>query len=134
MESVNESDGQSANRSRRRVSRINYAEDNAPDESPNTYQPEELSNKSSPGSTDEFKGVKKSLAHITKQQHGSKRGLSGTEDFPMNWQPKTSIETSGLAMLDLKDATVELDNSLHLADGTVYSPEGVWKCVISDHY
>lgn len=116
-------------RTRRRVSRVNYAEDTALDD---TLQNMEISTEQPtddpalsvlPTKTPK---VSKITNMIGKKDSAlpNKRDMDAMIDkFPMNWQPKIPPANPMLAMLDFRGATVK-DSKLHLSDGTVFSPEG----------
>lgn len=121
MGSSSESDTQ-ANRSRRRMSRINYAEDESADEPYNVDTTEEIKNGAPTNGTKRRPG--RPPASSLKNVVGVKRDSVESVTFPSNWQPHTSPKASRLALLDLKGATIESDNSLHLRNGAIFSPEG----------
>lgn len=125
-----------ASRTRRRVSRVNYAEDTSFDDSLlNTEPTSETSKPASnmPPLLDKVlkSSSSKSTSLVVRKEPApgpqSKRDRDmALEKFPMNWQPKRSPSSSLLTMLDFGSATVKADSCLHLADGSVFSPEGMF--------
>lgn len=126
------SEGGSSSRTRRRVSRVNYAEDTSFDEGiadpTDDLSESNLGNPSLPGKVLKLVSVKQASLPAKKDNllgQSSKRGNdTALEKIPMNWQPKYTSANSMLGMLDFHFATIKSDSSLHLADGTIFSPEG----------
>lgn len=127
------SETSSASRNRRRVSRVNYAEDNSIDET--LTDGSLVHSELLPPTTDLLDNSSKDL--LSKVPSGFiKPDLAATikrdrdallEKVPLNWQPTVSPKIAMLAMLDFNGAIMVSDSTqthLHLADGTVFSPEG----------
>jgi hypothetical protein len=111
-------------RGRRRVSRVNYAEDLSFDDG--VAFGSELNTMVSAG---------KLVSEISPTVTGKSANFVAQRDLlngstelnvdgvPLNWQPKQP-ENALLDILDFTNAVVKADGILYLRDGTTFSPEG----------
>lgn len=123
--STNDSSSNGTNpRGRRRVSRVNYAEDLSFDDG--MAFSTELNATVSAGKLASEKTppvIGKSATSVP--QRDLLNGSTGmnVDSVPLNWQPKQPANAL-LNILDFTNAVVKADGILYLRDGTTFSPEG----------
>lgn len=132
-------------RALRRTSRVNYTEEhiNSAFNSASSQEnpPPPLSKSNGNPSAPSLKNPKSTSSSPPTSLPSSKRerekeSLDANNSIPLNWQPPASPNEIFNNMLNLQGAYVDDDSSLHLTDGTVYSPEGNFflKFFLSRHF
>jgi hypothetical protein len=107
-------------RSRRKISRVNYAEDFNNEEDLTIEEEVKVVNSSAkngstaPGSSSSSK---------VKRKSSKESSPSAPDNFPLNWQPKRPRGESTSQVMDFEDATVE-NGVMTLSNGETLAPEG----------
>lgn len=111
-------------RGRRRVSRVNYAEDLSFYDTTVFSNGSDISVSASKSISEKSVTlVSKSANSVTKKDQINGSTGVDNEDVPLNWQPKQP-DNAMLNIIDFSNAVVKPDGILYLRDGTTYSPEG----------
>lgn len=111
-------------RGRRRVSRVNYAEDLFFDDTTVFSNGSNTSGSASKSIPEKLVTlVSKPTNSVTKKDLVDGSTGVNSEDVPLNWQPKQP-DNAMLNIIDFTNAVVKTDGILYLRDGTTYSPEG----------
>ena len=115
-------------RSRRKVTRVNYAEDNSSLDDLSLASAPASSSKQ-PKSSAKKTALNNSGSIDSNNGNGNKSEPNSNSSFPMNWQRRIAANEKLSTVIDYTDAKLEADGKIHLQDGMTLGLEGNYRAI-----